>query len=446
MERSAQTQLELWFRSKNRKPLVLRGARQVGKTTLVRQFAKAAGLTLFEVNLERQLYLRDVFASNKTGPILGELAGLCGEIRDRSSSLLFLNEVQAVPEALASLRYFLEDLPELAVVAAGSLLEFTLADHKFSMPVGRINFLHLGPLSFEEFLMATDPELHQFYSGWKLEGDLPDSRHQKLLQKQREFLIVGGMPRAVQTWLETSAFSEVANVQRAILDTSMDDFARYARPAQLARLQRIFRAVPMYLGRKVKFTSLSPEDRSAEVKAAIDLLCKARVCAYVYHSDCSGIPLEAGQVTSVYKLLYLDIGLVSLTRGVTWPQAQSLDNRRLLNEGPLAEQFVGQELLNRFLGKQLPELNYWLRAGRSNNSELDFVIALGNEILPIEVKAGKMGSLKSLQQYMSAKKPARAVRFDLSLPTVQQLTFEGTTTKLISLPLYFAGRVLDLLS
>lgn len=181
MDRSASAQLDLWFYSRRRKPLVLRGARQVGKSTLVQLFAQARGLVLHEVNLERHLYLREVFRSGDLDRILGEFQGLCGESRDRASSLLFLDEIQAVPEALAALRYFLE--PELAVVAAGSLLEFTLADHSFSKPVGRISCLHLGPLTFGEFLKAADLELHAFHSGWNNGDDLPESRHQKLLRR-----------------------------------------------------------------------------------------------------------------------------------------------------------------------------------------------------------------------------------------------------------------------
>ncbi len=445
MERDAQKQLDLWFRSSPRKPLVLRGARQVGKSTLVRLFARDKGLALHEVNLERHLFLRDAFASGDLNRILGELAGLAGEIREKRSALLFLDEIQAVPEAIAALRYFFEDMPELAVVAAGSLLEFALADHRFSMPVGRITYLHLGPLSFAEFLLASDAELHRFYLDWKMGDPLPVSRHNALLHRQREFLIVGGMPEAVQTWLDTKLFDRVAEVQRTILDTYVDDFAKYARQAQLARLQRIFRTVPAQLGRKVKFTHLSPDDRSGEVRTALDLLCKARICTPVYHSDGSGVPLGAGQDSSTFKMLFLDIGLVSLVLGMTWPQTQSLDERRLLNEGALAEQFVGQELLGRFGGKQLPELHYWLREGRSNNAELDFLIAQGTQVVPIEVKSGKAGTLKSLQQFVGAKKPPVAVRFDLNLPSTQSLVSETGTTELVSLPLYFAGRLLELL-
>jgi uncharacterized protein len=172
--RTACEQLDTWFSGRNRKPLVLWGARQDGKSTLVRMFAKEKGLALHEINLERHLYLDKVFSS-------------CN-----------IDEIQAVPEAIQALQYFFEDLPGLPVIAASSLLDFVLSDHSFSMPVGRITYLHLAPLSFSEFLLAVDPELYRFYSVWELQDGLPESRHQKLQLRQREYLLVGGMPESVQ--------------------------------------------------------------------------------------------------------------------------------------------------------------------------------------------------------------------------------------------------------
>jgi uncharacterized protein len=445
MYRTAFEQLDAWFSGRNRKPLVLRGARQVGKSTLVRMFAKEKGLALHEINLERHLYLNKVFSSCDIGLIMGELQGLTGEIREPGKSLLLLDEIQAIPEAIQALRYFLEDLPGLPVIAAGSLLEFALSEHSFSMPVGRITYLHLAPLSFGEFLMAVDPELYRFHSAWKLQGDLPESRHQKLLLRQREYLFVGGMPEAVQGWIDTGLFGEVQDIQRSILDTYIDDFSKYARQTQLVRLQRIFRSIPAHLGRKIKYASLSRDDRAAEVRSAIDMLCKARICTPVYHSDCSGLPLGAGRDDSVFKLLFLDAGLVCLQLGLTIPQLQRMDERTLINEGTMAEQFVGQELLGLHQGKQAPELYYWLREGKSNNAELDFVLAANGTLIPIEVKAGKSGTLKSLQQFIAHKKISRAVRFDLNLPSTQHLMVEGVSCELLSLPLYMAGRLADFL-
>ncbi len=443
MYRVAQEQLDQWFSSHNRKPLVLRGARQVGKSTLVRMFAKDISLSLFEINLERHLYLNTVFRSGNIASIMGELQGLFGEIRDPGRSLLFLDEIQAIPEAMAALRYFYEDLPGLAVIAAGSLLEFTLSKHSFSMPVGRITYLHIAPVSYSEFLMAADPELYRFYSNWKLNEEMPESRHQKLLLRQREYMVVGGMPEAVQVWLDTGFFSDVQDIQRDIMDTYTDDFAKYARQTQLVRLQRLLKTIPANLGRKIKYANLSRDDRAAEVRSAVDLLCKARICSAVYHSHCSGLPLGAERDDSTFKLLFLDTGLVCMQLGIDSAQLQGMDERMFVNEGPLAGQFVGQELMGR--GKQAPELFYWLREGKSNNAELDYVIALQTAIIPIEVKSGKCGTLKSLQQFIARKKSTRAVRFDLNRPSSQQLSIEGVSCELLSLPLYFAGRLTDFL-
>lgn len=443
MYREAQNQVAAWFGSQNRKPLVLRGARQVGKSTLVRLFAQEAGLSLFEVNLERHLYLAGVFKSGNMTRIMGELQGLVGEIRSRGQSLLFLDEIQAIPEAIQALRYFYEDMPELAVIAAGSLLEFTLSNHSFSMPVGRVSYLHLGPLTFREFLLAGDPELHQYYSAWQWGDPLPETRHRKLLWRQREYMMIGGMPEAVQVWINTGLFGDVHDVHRSILETYIDDFAKYARQQQLVRLQRILRALPLHLGRKIKYASLSRDDRAAEVRAAIDLLCKARICSAVHHTDCSGLPLGAERDDSTFKLLFLDIGLVSYQLGIQWAQLQAMDERTLVNEGVLAEQFVGQELLYRQQGKQAPELFYWLREGKSNNAELDYLLAENAAIVPIEVKAGKAGTLKSLFQFIEQKKATRAYRFDLNPPSVQELKSGDVTCELVSLPLYMAGRLVE---
>ena len=445
MYRSASEQLNLWFSGKNRKPLVLRGARQVGKSTLVRMFAEEKGLVLHEINLERHLYLDKVFSSGNTNLIMGELQGVTGEIRNVNKSLLFLDEIQAIPKAIQVLRYFLEDLPGLAVIAAGSLLEFALSEHSFSMPVGRITYLHMTPLSFNEYLLAVDPELHRFYTSWKLQDELPESRHQNLLLRQREYLLVGGMPEAVQTWIDTGLYSDVQDIQRSILDTYIDDFAKYARQTQLARLQRIFRSIPAHLGRKIKYASLSKDDRAVEVRSSIDLLCKAKVCTAVYHSDCSGPPLGAGRDDSVFKLLFLDTGLICLQLGLNGSQLQQMDERSLINEGALAEHFVGQELMCIHGGKQTPELFYWLREGKSNNAELDYVISENGVLVPVEVKAGKSGTLKSLHQFIIHKKVSQAVRFDLNLPSTQQLNFEGISCELLSLPLYMAGRLVNFL-
>ena len=441
LTRLAEDALHRWLAARRRKPLVLRGARQVGKTTLVRRFAAAAGMPLCEVNLERHLYLDRVFESPDTGHILRELEALGGTRLDRA--LLFLDEVQATPRALPALRYLYEDRPDLPVVAAGSLLEFTLADHGFSMPVGRIQYLHLGPLTYREFLAAVDPAAGD--PAATDPGKPPtEAAHRRFGRRLREYLVVGGLPEAVLAYRESGSPMEVAAVHRSIASTYEDDFARYARRTPLARLQRLFRLVPRSVGHPVTYRRLDPDARAAEVGRAIDLLVKARVCHRVAHSHCSGLPLGADAGNHASKLLFMDVGLMNHLCGLDLADIEALDDIRLVNEGGMAEPYVGQQLVALSGGAQPPELHYWLRHARRGNAEIDYVISHRDWIVPIEVKAGRSGSLKSLLQFVHERRPPVAVRFDANPPSVQTVrhairTAAGTqevTARILSLPLY----------
>ena len=442
MERFVEGSLRRWLARRRRKPLVLRGARQVGKTTLVRQFAAASGMGLCEVNLERNLYLDEVFKSLDTGRIVRELEAL-GGVR-LAGSILFLDEVQAAPHALLAMRYLYEDRPEIPVLAAGSLLEFTLADHSFSMPVGRIEYLHVGPMSFGEFLRAVDPVLVEHLDALSFDEPPADAAHRLLLRRFREYLLVGGLPEAVLVHRESSSPLEVAAVHRSIADTYQDDFAKYAKGAQLTRLQRLFRSIPRSVGRKVSYRNLDPDSRAGEVRAAIDLLVKARVCIRVTHSHCSGLPLGADEDDRTCKLLFMDVGLMNHVCGLDGPSIDAMDAIRLVNEGGIAEQHVGQQLATLGAGEAAPALHYWLRHARTANAEVDYVISRGDWIIPVEVKAGRSGSLKSLLQYAHEKLPPIAVRFDTNPPSLQTVrhavrTASDTvpvTLKILSLPLY----------
>ena len=450
MERFAQKELKEWYFKKNRKPLLLRGARQVGKSTLVKLFAGENNLELHEINLERHLYLEEVFKTQDLTLILDELQGLTGEIKDTQRALLFLDEIQAVPSSIQTLRYFYEDRNDIAIIGAGSLLEFTLADHNFSMPVGRISYYHLGPMSFREYLLARDPELFRYFEKLTLKKIVPLSFHQRFLRYQREYMFVGGMPEAVKTYIETQSADEVQDIHRSILDTYIDDFAKYAKKSELVRLQKIFRSIPLVQGEKIKYSNVSINDKSAGVRSAIDLLCKAAVCTKVFHSNCSGVPLGAGRSENVYKLIFVDIGLMNNLLGLTWNHIRNMDERKLLNEGAEAEQFIGQQLLVIEGGNKNPELYYWLREGRKNNAEVDYVITHNAEIIPVEVKAGKSGSLKSLHRFMFLKKSSIAVRFDLNLPSRQLIeisvndkdnNYHRISFPLLSLPLYMVEKL-----
>lgn len=449
MERLAESQLDQWYSSRRRKPLILRGARQVGKSTLVRQFADRHGLVLNEINLERHLGLDRVFKTLDTAVIRDELEALLGRSITKPGSVLFLDEIQATPTAIQMLRYFYEDLPDLPVVAAGSLLEFVLSDHNFSMPVGRVEYYHLGPMTFREFLLAIEPNLCAYLDDLTFNSPLPEMAHRKLLKRQRQYLFTGGMPEAVLTFQESDSLQEVTSVHRRIVSTYEDDFGKYARLNKLALLQRTFRMLPRQVGQKVKYVHYSRENRSREVKAIVDLLAKARVCYPVFASHCSGVPLHADINEFVYKLLFLDVGLMNHVCGVNWTTLSSKNDAQLINEGTVAEQYIGQHLAYLSQGVEPPGLVYWLREGRKINAEVDYVISSGTSIFPVEIKAGQSGTLRSLHQFIALGKSETAIRFDLNQPSRQQINHQAPIAdqyktinyQLLSLPIYGVGEL-----
>jgi len=450
MKRTSEKRLLEWYQSQRRKPLIIRGARQVGKSTLVRQFASSQKLQLVEINLEKHPRLNEIFKTNDTSKIRLELEGLTSQALTKGS-LLFLDEIQAAPSALPALRYLFEDMPELPVIAAGSLLEFTLAEHGFSMPVGRIEYLHLGPMTFEEFLLALgDEPLLDLMQRYRLGDPFPSTAHERLLERQRQYLFVGGMPESVLAYSESKNLIEPRKVQLSILQTYEDDFAKYSKPGkERALIHKVLSTIPKITGKKNKYAAISREERSGDVKIAIDLLIKARLLLPAYHSDASGIPLQASEDNNVFKLYFLDVGLFNQLCGMEWNELSRLPERELINEGVIAEQFAAQHLAYWKGNWDPPHLNYWLRESRSQNAEIDFLATLGTEILPIEIKSGKSGSLKSLQHFALNKKIRRVLRFDLNPPSRQIVTHQLTgpshagqsvSFELVSLPISMIER------
>lgn len=442
--------LQRWLHSHNRKPLIIRGARQVGKSTLVQLFAEQHGLSLLNANLERYPLLAKVFASNDPERILQQLEALPRMPALGNRSLLFLDEIQAVPDAIPALRYFYEDRPELPVIGAGSLLAFVLSEHQFSMPVGRVQYLHMGPMVFSEFLAALgEDKLYQAVSQYQWGQSLGAVVHERLLQLLRSYYFVGGMPEAVAVFAATRSYQAVSEVHNSIIETYREDFPKYGKSRDLGRMLNVFNFAARHVGVKVKYSNISGDDQGASIKKDLELLSMARVISKVLHSHCSGLPLQATLDEKVYKLLFLDIGLMNAVCGLNWRSLSGLDEQRLINEGAIAEQFIGQHLQVLLADSPNRELTYWLREGRSNNAELDFVVALGGEMVPVEVKAGASGSLKSLHQFMGEKQARLAVRFDASLPGMQVIKTRISREKqqqevsypLVSLPLYLVERL-----
>lgn len=445
--------LKAWLTKPDRKPLVLRGARQVGKSTAVREFARREGRPLYEVNLERHAALDAVFAGLDIARILQELSFACGKTV-APEGILFLDEIQATPQALRALRYFREERPDLPVIAAGSLLEFTLDAADFSMPVGRVTQMHMGPLGFTEFLGAMgEDDLAALLAGWTPGQPFPATAHARLLPLLREYLLVGGMPEAVATFARTRAFADCHEVHLSILDTYRDDFGKYAGRVPVEHVRRVFDHVPAAVGGKFGFARAIPEARAAQVRQAFDLLATAGVVHAVRHCAGNGVPLGAEADGGAFKPLFLDIGLLNAACGVRALALEALRDAKFVNEGRMAEQVVGQNLLAGQGFSRRPVLHYWLREGRSANAEVDYLVEAADKVLPVEVKAGAGGSLKSLHVFMAAKQAAGAsplaVRLDLNPPAEQiietTVVLEGKSRPvrypLRSLPLYMADQV-----
>lgn len=439
-----------WMINPRRKPLVIHGARQVGKSTLVELFAQEHKKVLLNVNLERYPELSQVFAGKDPRQILQEIEFLPNIKEVSNDSVLFLDEIQAVPEAIPALRYFYEDRPNLPVVSAGALLEFVLSDHSFSMPVGRIQYLHMGPMTFSEFLKGIGEEkLQTFILEYESGQKIGEVVHRRLLSLMRSYFYVGGMPEAVDIFADDGSYKKVSSIHNSIIETYLEDFPKYSGSRNLYRMRNVFNYIARNVGKKIKYSNISSQDQSATIKKDIDLLCMARVITKVTHSHCSGLPLQADLEDKVYKTLFLDIGLMNALCGLDWRMVSQMDEGRLINEGAIAEQFIGQHLQHLLFDTPNRELTYWLRQGRASNAEIDFVMGLNGAVIPIEVKAGATGRLKSLHQFMGTKDAPMAIRFDASPPSVTPVKTviragnekKDVQYRLISLPLYLVERL-----
>lgn len=441
--------LRSWAAQPEHKPLIIRGARQVGKSTLVRQLADDARFALVELNFERNPELREAFASKAPADILTTVRLLTGQSIVAGKTLLFLDAIQAAPEVLVALRYFYEEMPQLHVVAAGSLLEFALAEAHFSMPVGRVEYMYLGPLQFEDFLNAMqEPEL----ASWLQRVSLADLRstpmvravHDRYMELLRQYWVVGGLPEAVANFAADRDFTTVGRVHQSIVATYRDDFGKYSHGALKNRVQIVFDQLPSVVGRKFKYSHVSHEHRAAELAAALQQLCMARVAYKVHHTSANGVPLGAEVDERNFKALYMDVGLMCSALHLSL-----LDLRRedlsLVNDGAIAEQFIGQHLLYGCAWYETPNLYYWMREAKSAAAEVDYVIAQGQQVIPVEIKAGKTGTLKSLHRFLLEKQRSFGLRFNGDIPSLRRdSTQKADKTRLefelLSLPLYMVAQ------
>ncbi len=453
MERTCLKYLREWLYLEDRLPLVVRGARQVGKTWIVSHLAKIEKKTLIEVNLEKKPELASSFSSNEPDIILRNLslALQMDQPIDPATSILFIDEIQAAPEVFAKLRWFAEDMPDLPVIAAGSLLEFVLGNYQMSMPVGRITFMYLEPLSFEEFLLAKGrPELLRGIKEFEWRYGIDNLSHTRYIKLFKEYLIVGGMPAAVANWVRKDSLQEVSRIHEGVMKTYKADFSKYSGRISSRLLGEVIERVPLDLGEKFVFKRVSEQDRTPTIKTALGLLCKARVCHKVQAVSANGIPLKAETFEKFMKVIFLDVGLCSAALELSLVDIQDLEELILINSGGIAEQVVGQLLRTFFPFYKEPELYYWLNLQKGASAEIDYVIQHGRTVVPIEVKAGITGTLRSLHRFMFLKDLSLAVRINSGLPLISEINTkdrDGNVIKyqLRSLPFYLLSELPRLL-
>lgn len=451
MSRKALSYLVTWLDSPGRKPIVIRGARQVGKTWLVRELAKQSQKELIELNFEKNPQLQTFFESNDPKLILTQLGASLNKTLHPNKIILFLDEIQAAPILLSKLRWFAEDMPELAVLTAGSLLEFVLDKHEFSMPVGRIAYMHLGPLTFEEFLDAYHKQalidyLHHF--SW--ETAIPHALHQQLMDLFKEYLIVGGMPAAVYAWVNEQSLARVNEIHHNLLGSYRDDFSKYAGRLSLNRLEEVLISIPKMLGEKFVFSHVNRDIPTPALKSALHLLCQARIATKILRAAGNGIPLAAEISENFFKVIFLDVGLVSALLNLRLDQLYRMQDINLINAGGLSEQVIGQLFRSIEPYYIPPALFYWAREEKNANAELDYLLQQGTNVLPVEIKSGNTGGLKSLHLFMSLKNLKKAVRINADIPSKMNIhakTHQCTTQyDLYSLPFYLTEQLHRLLA
>ncbi|MCD6292505.1 MAG: ATP-binding protein [Deltaproteobacteria bacterium] len=389
MRRLLEKQVIDWKDSLRRKPLLIRGARQVGKTWLVENVLAKKFAGFVKVDFEKRRDLHFIFAGDLNPRlILNHLELTYGRII-AGKTLLFFDEIQACPRAIMGLRYFYEEMPELHVVAAGSLLEF--AFDEISIPVGRVQYLQLYPLTFYEYLLAMGKDVMAEYVISSPEE--ADASVQKLiLVELRSYFFVGGMPECVKIYQESGSMLETFKVQSEIIDSYRDDFAKYLTRIDPASLDAVLLNVAKSVGEQLKYTRLSDAGSSQTNRKAFELLVKARMINKIPACDPSGLPLGATANPKKFKASVLDIGLLQRLCQVPVELELQQENLLAIYRGKLAEQFVAQELL----AWQSSELFYWSRDARGSSAEVDFLTVKKGEIYPVEVKSGSGGSLRSL--------------------------------------------------
>lgn len=420
LARNIDRYLSEWRESRTHKPLLLRGARQVGKSSAIRHLGEAFEYFV-EVNFERDSEISAVFNGNlKPQEIASRLSAFYGIPIIPGKTLLFLDEIQVCPPAVHSLWFFYEDYPELHVIAAGSLLEFALKKMA-SFGVGRVRSLFMYPMSFDEFLNAVG---NQSWLNAKREASpenpLFEALHNKLVEAFRTYLMLGGMPESVSTWVETEDYLQCQQIQDDIIQAYEDDFSKYEEKVDPTLLRQTLHSVALQVGSKFVYSNVAGGYRTENVKNALELLKDAGLIKPVIHTAANGIPLGADINDKFVKYLFMDSGLLLRLLGMENAGVSEMSRlilvgtaSDLVNKGSLTEMVAGLELLKYNTPSQRHDLYYWQNLSRGAQAEVDYVIARDMKIIPVEIKAGTSGSMKSMYQMMNDKQLSYGIRSSL---------------------------------
>ena len=430
MKRNALESLIRWKSSEDRKPMVLKGARQVGKTWLMKEFGRSAYDSFVYFNFDEEEELKSIFEANKNPQRIVELLSLiAGEKILPEKTLIIFDEIQECPPALNTLKYFKEKANDYHVIAAGSLLGTLLATPK-SYPVGMVNLLDIYPLTFDEFLDATDPILYTYYESIQKEQDIEEIFHNRLLDAFNNYLIIGGMPECVSSWVKYKDPAKIREIQRELIEVYENDFSKHNGKVNSGRILMVFRSIVSQLAKpneKFIYGAVRQGARARDFEEAIEWLVSAGMLNRVYNVGKMEHPLTAFDKLDQFKLFLFDTGLLKYMAGI--------DNSAILLKtdyqfkGPLTENYVLQQLRGQFE----VEPRYYA----DKNSEIDFVLQYGTEIIPVEAKGGEDKSAPSFKRYIAQNQPKHALRFSR-----RGYHKDGAIT---NLPLYLARKTKELL-
>jgi len=390
MKRFIEAKLQEWKDSTRRKPLIVRGARQVGKTYSIQKFGRSFFSNLITVDLEKERNLHGIFEADlNPNRIISELEVVLNKKITPKECLLFIDEIQSCPRAIMALRYFYEEIPDLHVVAAGSLMEFSMSD--ISFPVGRIQFLDMNPLAFPEYLIAIgrDEAADIVLSDPK---SVSDSIHRMLLDEIKKYCFIGGMPESVKVYIDSKSLKESFLVHKELNESFHHDFAKYSPRIGTDCLDSVLSGTARYVGQQIIYTHLTDLCSHPTIKKAFHTLCKARLISKVSSASPAGLPLKATSLSKRFKAIMVDIGLWQHLNSIDVSKEYPKSDLLSIYQGAMAEQFVGQEIL----AAQNSSLYYWSRSAKGSTAEVDYLTVIGGKIVPVEVKSGPAGRLRSL--------------------------------------------------